>query len=238
MKLTSVAPLLIALSLSLSSIVVAQPPPHKKFPHDLHLVKALDLTEAQQVAFRRLREKMHSQMAQFKSQETWPSKEERKALRNEFQQEISSILTPDQLRRLKELKPEGKQWKDGPPRHPRNRRFGLKNLDLSADQKAQLADLRKEMAAERAALFSANERPSREEMNAHREQMKTAINNILTDEQRKQLKERRIKRHETLNEAGKFPGNSPTIEVEAEAQPTAIEATTRGRIKSEIIEDK
>ena len=238
MKLTSVAPLLIALSLSVSSVVVAQPPPHKKFPHGRPLFKALDLTEAQQGQFRRLREKMHSQMDQYKSQETWPSKEERKALRNEFQQEFSSILTPDQLNRLKELKLEGKHWKDGHRRHPRNQGFGLKNLDLSADQKTQLADLRKELAAEKKALFSASERPSREEMDAHREQMKTAINNILTDEQRQQLQKRRTKRRETLNEAGKFPGNSPAIAGETEAHPTAIEATTWGRIKSEIIENK
>ena len=196
----------------------------------LQALEKLDLSDEQWASIKELREERKAHMEQYKASGERPTKEEMQARREAMKQSFEAILTPDQLARLEEMKANVKGRSGRRPRL-RERGFGLKGLDLSDDQKAQLKVLRQGMAEERKARRASGERPTREEMKAHHEAMQASIAHILTPEQRQQLEERRAARG-----AGGEKGAMRTTEsavTTGDAPPTVIESTSWGRIKAE-----
>jgi len=196
----------------------------------LQALEKLDLSDEQWASIKELLEARKAHMKQYRASGERPTKEEMQARREAMKQSFEAILTPDQLARLEEMKANVKGRSGRRPRL-RERGFGLKGLDLSDDQKAQLKVLRQGMAEERKARRASGERPTREEMKANHEAMQAAIAHILTPEQRQQLEERRAARG-----AGGEKGAMRTTEsavTTSDAPPTVIESTSWGRIKAE-----
>lgn len=126
----------------------------------LRMLNRLDLTAEQQEQLQELREAMHAQ------------RETMAAANEEYREALMNILTDEQREALKEMR--GRRGWAGKGRHDM-RRGGpgaFSRLDLTAEQREQLKTLRQEQRAERRAT---------------RQKHRTALESVLTDQQRERL---------------------------------------------------
>ena len=136
------------------------------------MLRHLDLTGEQKEQLRELRRGHMEAMG-----------EQRKtmaAMRKEHRQAVIGILTEEQREAVREMRSEGGEFfgkagrwgKDG--KGMRRGKGPFARLDLTGEQREQVRELRKEQ---------------REEMRATRKQHRSALENLLTDEQREILEE-------------------------------------------------
>jgi Spy/CpxP family protein refolding chaperone len=130
----------------------------------MRMLEHLDLTDGQKEQLQALREKHRETMAAM-------GKEQREAVMN--------ILTDEQQEAMKEMRSKrgkffGQRGWGGKGRHDMRRggQGAFSRLDLTDEQKEQLVELRKEQ---------------RTEMRESRQKHRTALENVLTDEQREKL---------------------------------------------------
>ena len=183
-----------------------------------HPLAELGLTAEQQAQIEALHQARRAQMTPGQR----PSPEEMAALREAHRAQLQSILTAEQFEKLEAFQAN----------RPAIQRFarqeGLRagprpfaGLELTEAQQAQLAEIRQEMQARMQAFRESGQRPSPEEMaeiRAHRE----AFENILTDEQRALLAERRK------------AAVSAQTDAAAKAAGTSTEESSWGQIKEQM----
>ena len=112
----------------------------------------------------------------------------------------------------------------------------LKKLDLSDGQWESVKALFAARKADMEQRKAAGARPTKEEMQAQREEMKEAIAAILTEEQQQQLRDL----HAVRGEDGEMDAEMRTIEnafILGEAPPTVTESKSWGEIKAESKQD-
>ena len=148
----------------------------------MRMLEHLDLTDEQQEQLQALREKHREAMREQRETMAAMGKEQREALMN--------ILTDEQQETLKEMRGQrgkffGRRGWGGKDRHDMRRggkdhdmrrggQGAFSRLDLTDEQKDQLVELRK---------------GHRTEMRETRQKQRTALENVLTDEQRGKLEE-------------------------------------------------
>lgn len=157
-------------------------------PHLGRAIEHLNLNEEQASQIEALHQKHRAEMQALREAGKRPSRE---AMRERFENhraQFEALLTPNQLATLEELKNErGMRGKRG----MRSHHFGrhLRQLDLSDEQKEQLKTLREERREEIRQKRQSGERPTREEMAAHRAQMRADLAQILNTDQLATLNE-------------------------------------------------
>lgn len=185
-----------------------------------HMSERLQLTDEQEVKIKAIFDQhfaAHKNERQAKRAEG-PSEQERAAMREKmeaerasFDAEIKAILTPDQQAQLEKLKGERKDGprhgKRGPGKNPMEALSA--ELNLSADQQAQLKSLFENRMAERKAAREAREAQMTPEQKAEREARhkerkakmeaeRTAIDNeikaVLTPEQQAEFEKMKAER--------------------------------------------
>ena len=139
----------------------------------MRMLEHLDLTDEQQEQLQALREKQREAMREQRETMVAMGKEQREAVMN--------ILTEEQQETLKEMRGQrgkffGRRGWGGKGRHDMRRggQGAFSRLDLTDEQKDQLVELRK---------------GHRTEMRETRQKQRTALENVLTDEQRGKLEE-------------------------------------------------
>ena len=148
----------------------------------MRMLEHLDLTDEQQEQLQALREKHREAMREQRETMAAMGKEQREALMN--------ILTDEQQEAMKEMRSKrgkffGRRGWGGKDRHDMRRggkdhdmrrggQGAFSRLDLTDEQKDQLVELRK---------------GHRTEMRETRQKQRTALENVLTDEQRGKLEE-------------------------------------------------
>ena len=148
----------------------------------MRMLEHLDLTDEQQEQLQALREKQREAMREQRETMVAMGKEQREAVMN--------ILTEEQQETLKEMRGQrgkffGRRGWGGKDRHDMRRggkdhdmrrggQGAFSRLDLTDEQKDQLVELRKW---------------HRTEMRETRQKQRTALENVLTDEQRGKLEE-------------------------------------------------
>ena len=148
----------------------------------MRMLEHLDLTDEQQEQLQALREKHREAMREQREAMAAMGKEQREAVMN--------ILTEEQQEAMKEMRSKrgkffGQRGWGGKGRHDMRRggkdhdmrrggKGAFSRLDLTDEQKEQLVELRK---------------GHRTEMRETRQKQRTALENVLTDEQRGKLEE-------------------------------------------------
>ena len=139
----------------------------------MRMLEHLDLTDEQQEQLQALREKQREAMREQRETMVAMGKEQREAVMN--------ILTEEQQETLKEMRGQrgkffGRRGWGGKDRHDMRRggQGAFSRLDLTDEQKDQLVELRK---------------GHRTEMRETRQKQRTALENVLTDEQREKLED-------------------------------------------------
>ena len=148
----------------------------------MRMLEHLDLTDGQKEQLQAVREKHREAMREQRETMAAMGKEQREAVMN--------ILTDEQQETMKEMRSKrgkffGQRGWGGKGRHDMRRggkdhdmrrggQGAFSRLDLTDEQKEQLAELRKEQ---------------RTEMRESRQKHRTAIESVLTDEQREKLEE-------------------------------------------------
>ena len=146
----------------------------------MRMLEHLDLTDGQKEQLQALREKHREAMREQRETMAAMGKEQREAVMN--------ILTDEQQEAMKEMRSKrgkffGQRGWGGKGRHDMRRggkdhdmrrggQGAFSRLDLTDEQKEQLVELRKEQ---------------RTEMRESRQKHRTALENVLTDEQREKL---------------------------------------------------
>ena len=146
----------------------------------MRMLEHLDLTDGQKEQLQALREKHREAMREQRETMAAMGKEQREAVMN--------ILTDEQQETMKEMRSKrgkffGQRGWGGKGRHDMRRggkdhdmrrggQGAFSRLDLTDEQKEQLVELRKEQ---------------RTEMRESRQKHRTALENVLTDEQREKL---------------------------------------------------
>lgn len=100
-------------------------------------------------------------------------------------------------------RPDAKKRPDGKKGHDGRHGEIFSKLDLSDDQKAELAEIRKEFGPK---FKEAREDKNREAYGKLREEMIAAVQNVLTDEQRAKLKKLREAHGDRGDKKGKGKG--------------------------------
>ena len=203
---------------------------------------ALELTAEQTEAIQALRESQRADREARRETGERPTQEEREVVREAHRAAVADILTDAQLAQLEELKanrperPEGQNARD--PRggmrgqrgaRPERGEGAFAELELSAEQTEAIQALREAQRADREAHRETGERPTQEEMEAIREAHRTAIAEILTEEQLAQLEELRANRP---NWNG--PEEEEAITPAAKPVGAAIESSSWAGIKSQV----
>jgi Spy/CpxP family protein refolding chaperone len=158
----------------------------------------LELSPEQQGQLDALRTK-HRQEREARRQEgERPTREERQEHFAAVRAEFEAILTPDQLATLTELKEQRGERGERGRRGGRGQRgrHGFGQLDLSDTQQEQLKTLRQEQREQMQARRESGERPSPEEIEAHRAESRAKLAKILTSDQLATLDEIHEKRGE------------------------------------------
>ena len=139
----------------------------------MRMLEHLDLTDEQKEQLQALHEKHREAMREQRETMAAMGKEQREAVMN--------ILTDEQQEAMKEMRSKRGKFFDqrgwgGKGRHDMRRggKGAFSRLDLTDEQKDQLVELRKEQ---------------RTEMRESRQKHRTALENVLTDEQREKLEE-------------------------------------------------
>ncbi|NKB70841.1 MAG: hypothetical protein GKR89_27540 [Candidatus Latescibacteria bacterium] len=188
------------------------------------LGEALNLSDDQKAQLQTMRQEARQEMEARRENGQRPTREEMEAFRQQRHDALAAILTPEQLQQLEDIKAERGQ------RGGKGRRGGDKGrlgeaLNLSDDQKAQLQTIRQEARQEMKARLESGERPSREEMEAFRQQRREAFEGILTPEQLQQLEDIKAERAAS-GDAGDLAPVS-----ESSLSNTSVESATWGQVK-------
>jgi len=177
--------------------------------------KDLDLTEEQKARMKAIREETKGLLEKAKTRE-----EKGKILRESFSK-AGEVLTEEQRRKLKEL-----------IKRQRRQHDPLAGLDLTTEQKKQVEAIRKEM---REKMADAKDREAR--LAIHKE-MREKIGQVLTDEQKKQLRENIAKRR-YRDRSGKRPWRANMMAMierldlteDQKARMKSIRQATRSRLE-------
>jgi Spy/CpxP family protein refolding chaperone len=149
----------------------------------------LDLSDAQKEQLQALHETRRQKMQALRDSDQRPSPEEREALGEQFHAQLAEILTPEQLATLEAHRA------NRPERGHRGGKGGFGGeLHLSDAQKDQVKALRETQREKMQALRNSGERPSRETVQALREEFRANFEAILTPEQLEKLAARQAER--------------------------------------------
>ena len=187
----------------------------------------LDLSDEQKEQLKALRAERREEMREKRQSGERPTREEMAAHWTQMRADLAEILDTDQLAVLDEIQERrGERGMRGKG-NKRGHRLGgtLRQLDLSDDQKEQLKALRQEHRAQRKASRESGERPSLEEIEAHRAEARARLEAILTPEQREKLNGL-LPADEGGNAAGA-----------AKSSATSLESQSWGAIKEEAKKD-
>lgn len=180
----------------------------------------LDLSDEQKEQLKALREQRRGEMQERRQSGERPTREEIEAHQAQIRSDLENILSSDQLAVLDEIKEKrGERGKRGHRGHHLGR--ALRQLDLSDDQQEQLKALRQEHRAEMKERRESGQKPTLEEIEAHRAAGRAKVEAILTPEQVEALK-------------GLLPAdaeNNPTGAAKSSA--TTLESQSWGAIKEE-----
>jgi len=180
----------------------------------------LDLSDAQKEQLQALHETRRQQMQALRDSGQRPSPEEREALGEQFHAELAEILTPEQLATLEAHRA------NRPERGHRGGKGGFGGkLDLSDAQQDQVKALRETQREKMQTLRNSGERPSRETMQAQREEFRANFEAILTPEQLEKLAA-----HKAERQADGTTTSSSALQV---APATAVEEKTWGEVKKD-----
>ncbi len=169
-----------------------------------HLAQALSLTPQQQEQMTQLRQQLHGQLQSLREQGT-NLRSEAQTLRQQHRQEIQSILTPEQLQTLQQMKTDRAQRLEqgDDVRGPRRRKGGDhpwgpgaafgERLQLSDEQSDALQALRSTHRLQMESLREGGE-ISRERFQTLRAQHRAQVEELLTEEQRQLLEQLRAER--------------------------------------------
>jgi len=164
------------------------PPHHKKGGRGRLPLKELELTDAQRDAFRKHREGFKQKMDALKKEDNITVKEWRsrmEALRKENQTALQGILTPEQKKKMKNMR-EGRQAQQ---------LQGMKDrLGLSDDQLSQLKKQRSATQKEVQAIrgnTSLSPEQKKESLKRLMKEQREQVDKLLTPEQRAKRKEMR-----------------------------------------------
>ena len=165
-------------------------------------IEGLDLSDEQKTQLQALHEARREQLHALHESGERPSREDRQALQEQFRATLAGIFTTEQ----RALLDEHRANHSGQGFHGRRGgrgRFGRglggiggAGLDLNDEQKEQMKTLRQAQREQMETLRESGERPSREDMQAWREQFRVDLAGILTSEQMTQLEEHRANRPE------------------------------------------
>ena len=180
----------------------------------------LGLTEEQEAALQALRES-HKAAAQTlrknlgRTETREDARAQMKSLREGFRSSVDEILTEDQQARLDEIRAErqesarskrprglrrGHRTRNGPGREAIRNQLGLSDAQHKAVD-ALRAEHRAEAAALRESIGESSDRDAvRAQMQALRDQHRSAFEELLTDEQKAQLEELRAAKEERQEE--------------------------------------
>jgi Spy/CpxP family protein refolding chaperone len=125
------------------------------------------------------------------------------ALRKQFHEQFLQILTPDQRKQLEERKAQHAMGGDHGMRRGHGMRGRMaKRLNLTDDQKARLKAARSDLRAElKFARANNTEGDAKAAVQAAREKFRSAMDQILTPEQREQMKSLRGHRNHQAPQA-------------------------------------
>lgn len=154
-------------------------------------LEELNLSDEQQEQLKALRQEHRQQMQAFKESGERPSPEQMQELRQAHRAAFEAILTTEQAAALQQfIEERGDRGRKGRKGH-RGPRFGalpgLRQLDLSDEQKEQLKSLMQQHRDEMKTARQSGQRPTAEERQAHRESLREAVKGLLTAEQLEQL---------------------------------------------------
>ncbi len=188
------------------------------------MFEELNLSEDQKVQLQALHGERREQRQARRDSGERPSPQEREALGEQFRAKLAEILTPEQLATLEAHR--ANRPERGHRGHRGHRGAGLDLSDAQKDQVKALRDIQREKMQ---ALRDSGERPSRETMQARREEFRANFEAILTPEQLEKLAARKAER-----EAGGTTSSS-TLQVApaSDGPATAIKEKTWGEIKRE-----
>lgn len=158
------------------------------------MMKNLDLTEDQKSRLKTIREAQAKEMAELKKNENITVKEmktRQKAIQENYKSQIESVLTPEQKTQLQELKKEGKNKGDkmkGERMRGKKEEAGkmVDDLNLSAEQKAKMSQLREEFKVKAEALRkdeSMDKEAKKKAFKKLHEENKAQMKSVLTKEQ-------------------------------------------------------
>lgn len=218
-----------AIVLSLALSVKAQEIPERKTEHPrMHqgghhkmnrqqgrheMMKQLNLTDDQREKMKAGKEEFHKKMEELKKNDNitvkeWKSKME--SLRKEQHSRFESLLTTEQKAKMEQLKKDGQAKRE----QMGNRHFEKMKTDLGLSQE-QTAKLEKQKAEMGQQLKSIRENKNlsdeqrREQTKELMKKRKENMKSVLTDEQRKKLKESRP--HHRPEKGDKRPVEKQTI---------------------------
>ncbi|MEM1348540.1 MAG: hypothetical protein AAGI01_08305 [Myxococcota bacterium] len=151
----------------------------------------LSLTKEQQVQVRAILEAQRAQVIDAKQRaggDKSKLKPELRQIRQDSRDQLSRVLSAEQMEQLAEMKRERKRH----TRRGKAMRKALQQLDLHDAQRAQLKEVRQGAKAERRAIlakYGGDEQAAKLELEELRASKKLQVDAILTREQRAKLKE-------------------------------------------------
>ncbi len=174
----------------------------------------LDLSSEQRAEIERIRaesrsgiEALREEMRSADPADRQAAREALRARREEVRGHIDGVLTDEQRRTLEERRAQRQASREGRGRHGRSRpgdgprAANLDALGLSSEQRAEIERIRDGAASEIETLREemrsadpADREAAREALRAGREEVRGQIGDVLTDEQRRTLEERRAQR--------------------------------------------
>jgi len=175
---------------------------HKE--HSMGSFQNLNLSAEQKAKLKTLREDFKKQHNALKEQEATLTvaqmKEKRKALADQQRSQFESILTKEQKDQLAHMKIEKKgngQFRNGSKGKRYEAARMAEDLNLSADQKAQIAKLREDFTTQALAIrhnTSLNKQAQKQALKELHEKNKKQMKSVLTEEQIEKLESQRGKR--------------------------------------------
>ena len=170
----------------------------------MDMMEKLNLTEDQKAKMKVINEDTKKEREALKSQKFSEEvmKEKRIAIMNKRKEKIAAILTPEQKKKWEEMKQNkgemdhdkgDKDHNQGDKKESRDERFGamVKELNLTADQSAKFKELQSSLRTKIKDIKSnttLTEEQKKSEMKDVFKNHKKSVEEILTPEQRKQMK--------------------------------------------------
>jgi len=154
----------------------------------------LNLTDQQKAQMKSVNENFKKQMQDLRSQGSITvdqQKEKRTELAKQHREQLAAILTPEQKQQAKEFKAHYKDGVKG-DRKGKMKDF-TKVLNLSSDQSSKIASLNETFKSNIKNIkqnSSLNDEQKKDQMKSLMKDHRSAVNNVLTPEQKKQMKDR------------------------------------------------